>query len=68
MKMRVEEDWNQYWPLGYKNNNWLPTILHANDERSLAVQPVFNQPHCLLIHQLLFNSLTGGSAKSLSEV
>ncbi|KAK4829074.1 hypothetical protein QYF61_002018 [Mycteria americana] len=50
------------------------TRLYMTDHHplGLAIQPVFNPPHCLLIqpilHQLLYEDLMGDTVESLTEV
>jgi len=47
----VEKDWTQYWPPVYTASYWPPARLRAADHHPLgmAIHPVFNAPHCLLI-------------------
>lgn len=48
---KFQQYWFQYWPLGYATNDRTPTepfTAHFNSP-DVAVQWVFNSPHCVLI-------------------
>lgn len=53
----VQEEWAQYWLLGYTASYHLPTKHCTTDPYSLGltIQPIFSPPHCLLIRPIHYN-------------